>query len=451
MEESSTTIPAAEEAPSQPLPIVFRGKKRKTYRQRATDDDDDDDEPLTSIPMTDTAPSNGPTSPSTSNPASSAIDNAAASSVPDATQNQPSLSISEALRLRNARRSNKFRGGVAFRATNDATAESDGKETGSGAGADGLDDLSLMIREEEQKAIVEQKNTLSAAVAANKRFAPQTGLSGELVNRHMEKYIEAELAKKRNALAGQDANNSSAPSGNTNTYNYSYNNTAKPTGGVTDIHNGEKHTALTGKLFEVDLGDEVRNHNELMTDRARRKMAGEVVEDDDIAGQQAGGRPKKVRLGPDGKPWRSRNRRDSDAVQRDKLVEELMRENRLDVYENPATSQIHNSEAHNDTTQAADKNNDDDGSAADDRIAEEFRREFMDAMAERHRRKRPVGPPNVSSSSSAAKRPGAKNDDEVLKGPKLGGSRNTRAAMRDLLLAKEKEKEGSKGRGGFRR
>ena len=76
-----------------------------------------------------------------------------------------------------------------------------------------------------------------------------------------------------------------------------------------------------------------------------------------------------------------------------------------------------------------------DDAAADDRIAEEFRREFLDAMAERQRRKKPVGPPS---------KPGAKKDEEVLKGPKLGGSRNTRAAMRDLLLKKEKEKEGKR-------
>lgn len=67
---------------------------------------------------------------------------------------------------------------------------------------------------------------------------------------------------------------------------------------------------------------------------------------------------------------------------------------------------------------------DDDG-AADDRIAEEFRREFMEAMAERQQKKKPV--------------PGVKKDEEVLKGPKLGGSRNARAAMRDMMLKKDKE------------
>jgi hypothetical protein len=85
-----------------------------------------------------------------------------------------------------------------------------------------------------------------------------------------------------------------------------------------------KHTALTGKLFEVDLGDEVRNRNELMTDRARRKLQGLDVDDEEHADRPK----KKVRLGRDGKPWRPRNRRDSDAIKRDQLVEEILRENR---------------------------------------------------------------------------------------------------------------------------
>lgn len=71
--------------------------------------------------------------------------------------------------------------------------------------------------------------------------------------------------------------------------------------------------------------------------------------------------------------------------------------------------------------------------AADERIAEEFKREFMDAMAERRnqRRRAPAQPA----------KPGAKQE-EVLKGPKLGGSRNARAAMRDLLLSQqEKDKK----------
>jgi len=72
--------------------------------------------------------------------------------------------------------------------------------------------------------------------------------------------------------------------------------------------------------------------------------------------------------------------------------------------------------------------------AADERIAEEFRRNFLDAMQRRQRRRAPAQPSN---------RPGAKKDEEILRGPKLGGSRNSRAAMRDLLLKQEQEKKSS--------
>lgn len=73
----------------------------------------------------------------------------------------------------------------------------------------------------------------------------------------------------------------------------------------------------------------------------------------------------------------------------------------------------------------------DEEGAADDRIAEEFRREFMDAMAQRTRRRR--GPTHPA-------KPGAKKQEEILKGPKLGGSRNARAAMRDILLKEQVSK-----------
>ena len=35
-----------------------------------------------------------------------------------------------------------------------------------------------------------------------------------------------------------------------------------------------------------------------------------------------------MRLGRDGKPWRGRKRRGSDDVKRDKMVEDVLRENR---------------------------------------------------------------------------------------------------------------------------
>lgn len=75
----------------------------------------------------------------------------------------------------------------------------------------------------------------------------------------------------------------------------------------------------------------------------------------------------------------------------------------------------------------ADAPNDD--QAADDRIAEQFRREFMDAISSRRQR---TGPATTTSQAK-----GAKVEDKP-KGPKLGGSRMARAAMREQQEKAEK-------------
>jgi len=85
----------------------------------------------------------------------------------------------------------------------------------------------------------------------------------------------------------------------------------------------QRQPAALGKLLEIDLGDEARSKNVMRTEQARRRLDGEEIEDEDKPGK-----PGKVRLGRDGKPWRGRKRRGSDDVKRDKLVEEVLRENR---------------------------------------------------------------------------------------------------------------------------
>lgn len=59
-----------------------------------------------------------------------------------------------------------------------------------------------------------------------------------------------------------------------------------------------------------------------------------------------------------------------------------------------------------------------DDQAADDRIAEQFRRDFMDAIQSR---RRVVRSHNTKTTKTEAPR-----------GPKLGGSRSARAAMREM-------------------
>lgn len=76
----------------------------------------------------------------------------------------------------------------------------------------------------------------------------------------------------------------------------------------------------------------------------------------------------------------------------------------------------------------------DDGVDADDRLAEQFRRQFMDDQAaRRQQRRKPVAQPT-------AKNQPVKTEGDVLKGPRLGGSRNARAAVRDVLLKQQQDK-----------
>lgn len=69
-----------------------------------------------------------------------------------------------------------------------------------------------------------------------------------------------------------------------------------------------------------------------------------------------------------------------------------------------------------------------DDQAADDRIAEKFRRDFMEAIQARRRgaraRRATKATNNKQASSSSSK-------TAAPRGPKLGGSRSARAAMRE--------------------
>lgn len=138
-------------------------------------------------------------------------------------------------------------------------------------------------------------------------------------------YIDSELAKRR--VEGAQAQSSQPQS---------YGSLGSGMGGfemqVGSNREGKKEVevqrqpAALGKLLEIDLGDEARSKNVMRTEQARRRLDGEEIEDEDKPGKP--GKPGKVRLGRDGKPWRGRKRRGSDDVKRDKLVEEVLRENR---------------------------------------------------------------------------------------------------------------------------
>ncbi|GMF80598.1 hypothetical protein COH20_012495 [Aspergillus flavus] len=193
----------------------------------------------------------------------------------------------------------------------------------------------------------------------------------------------------------------------------------------------QREPASLGKLHEIDLGQETKLHNIARTEAATRKLA----RDDEYEHLNHGGSFfKAAPMGKDEGLWRRQKRRTSEDVERDRLVEEVLRESKrkhsipscdpigrglalttkitflvVDVYEEPD----------HETAAAGDDQ------AADDRVAEQFRRDFLDAIQSRRRVTRVKNPKTAKA--------------EASRGPKLGGSRSARAAMREM-----QEKQGRK-------
>jgi hypothetical protein len=134
--------------------VVFRpGKKRKIYRQRAGDE-------------AEVSPHDAPAAASEQRSTLPATILSADGESQDRS-NETGLSVAEALRLRNARKGRL--GGVNFRAG--PTARNDEAETS---------------QVEQRLVPADGGDTAEDAIGGMvKQFAPQTGLVGELVNKHM--------------------------------------------------------------------------------------------------------------------------------------------------------------------------------------------------------------------------------------------------------------------------
>ncbi|KAI4238127.1 MAG: hypothetical protein LQ349_001330 [Xanthoria aureola] len=272
----------------------------------------------------------------------------------------PSLSVADLLRRR--RTTQRKRAGIEFTNT-PAVQESGAVESVAGDGP------------------LDKEASLDKILTVVDRFAPQTGQVAD-VDKHMMAYIDSELAKRRQSLGDP-----------VTTFHGTQSHNNLVDGLPADLAKHRQPAAL-GKLHEIDLGADATLKNIARTEAAKRRLEGGEPEVEETTG--------KVRLRKDGKPWRGRRRRNSDDVKRDRLVEEVMRESRLEIYDEPEEELPH------------------DDQAADDRIAEQFRREFMDAISSRRQK----------ASQTAKKGSGAKVDDKP-RGPKLGGSRSARAAMRE--------------------
>ncbi|KKK24425.1 hypothetical protein ARAM_001956 [Aspergillus rambellii] len=213
------------------------------------------------------------------------------------------------------------------------------------------------------------------------RFTAHTGQTVD-VDKHMMAYIESEMAKRYGQGAPGDApgHDASAPSA---AYSSLSSSNLPP-----------RQPASLGKLHEIDLGQETKLQNIARTAAATRRLNGDE-EGFSLSGVSL--------LEKEENSYRNRKRRTSEDIERDRLVEEVLRESKLDVYDEPEEEEEEEV----------------DDQAADDRVADQFRRDFLDAIQSRRRRAR--------NKTTKPRKP------EVRRGPKLGGSRSARAAMREML------------------
>lgn len=158
---------------------------------------------------------------------------------------------------------------------------------------------------------------------------------------------------------------------------------------TTDMQHSQRLAAGQGKLQEVDLGPAAAARVEKDW---KRLEAGEPEEEP----------TNKSRKSKYGYQWRRGKRRDSDAERRDQMVEAVLREAKLDYFDETVPANPRSQESGNN----------------DDAVAERFRAEYFEAMEEQKQRK---PPPSAS---------GTKGVKEPSRGPRLGGSKSARAKMR---------------------
>ncbi|ATY58471.1 hypothetical protein A9K55_003693 [Cordyceps militaris] len=231
------------------------------------------------------------------------------------------------------------------------------------------------------------------------RFMHQTGFISDAQDKHMMAYVESRLSTRAGlaepaAAAADDNTRKSTPQ-----QQQPLDGTWRARGAPGTMQTGTSTTSFT-RLVEV----QVPVGADTSSSRGRKRAAA----------PDAGAKPAAPAR-------RRRNRRGSDDMKRDAMVEAFLSENKLDVYDVPAP-----------TTATTDPSR-----SADDVLADDFRQQYLDEVAARRLRRRPaVNQPRGLSQKQQAHQL-AVAAGEVLKGPKLGGSRNARAAVRDALLQQQ--------------
>ncbi|KAG2168096.1 hypothetical protein VTO58DRAFT_104103 [Aureobasidium pullulans] len=215
---------------------------------------------------------------------------------------------------------------------------------------------------------------------AQARFVAPTGHIASADDKHMMAYVDSKLARL-------------TPSHEASTSTTNQFSTPADLGSVstaaTQQVTANPASVARGHLDEVDINQTTQVNTTTTTTRP----------------------PKRPR-----KTWH--NRRNSASLARDAMVDQILRESQLNIYEPSSYATPQGS-----TTTA-------DTEDADERMAAEFQRNFY-AQAEERAVRRVAAPPPPTFGA---------NKLESLKGPKLGGSRSQRAAMHAAEKAKGAKK-----------
>ena len=216
-------------------------------------------------------------------------------------------------------------------------------------------------------------------------------------------YIDAELAKKVHFTATNCSNQNTS----TIQVNTLFDKTRAEAPAASTAPAEQRQPTALGKLEEIDLAS---------IPQPQRKPP---------HSQDAAPKPR-IRIGRNGKPYtpRERKRRNSEDIRRDALVEAVLQDTPQEYYDNKSTMISASAVVVGD------------GEDADEAFAERFQKEYLQRAQEGQRKKAPPMPAQKVGY-------GKKVEEEVLKGPKLGGSRSARAAMRETML-KENASRGRK-------
>ncbi|KAJ4551148.1 hypothetical protein HRR93_003670 [Exophiala dermatitidis] len=278
--------------------------------------------------------------------------------------------------------------------------------------------------EDADMAVARAEQAADKPIDISNRFVSSTGqaINMRFTDRIRVAFIDAELARRRNRTVSpsndaQQQNtekDSEVETPPDKPHTESTIQSASATSNVPTL----SHPATVRQLTEVDLGDSAHEINLARIQAAlERAKSGQPP----IPEEAAAPKPRKPRIGRDGKPMkpRPRKRRNSEDLARDALVEQVLHEHKLDIYDvdDPRRPKGLNG----DDAEAGD---------ADERLAEQFRQEFMDAMAERHHRHKASG--QSKTAGAAEKEP---------RGPKLGGSRAARAKMAQMLQQQREQQQ----------